>query len=213
MGSTILVQYREKFSILFRALMEREFPEEIKEHFGLESEIPMLKKPYVNSMPKDNLVHDYKYIKEGKGTWVPWANDLANDVPIPRDISPHQIIVPTVETIRYFHLFKMLVLHQKPVLLVGPTGTGKSAYITEFLLKKNDPKVYKPLFVAFSAQTTANQTQDIIMSKMDKRKKGVYGAPPGILAYINIIYFDHLISSSPDANIFVERSALGDIYR
>uniref|UniRef100_A0ABD2X5S3 Dynein heavy chain 7, axonemal n=1 Tax=Trichogramma kaykai TaxID=54128 RepID=A0ABD2X5S3_9HYME len=180
LGSTILPSYREKFSLLFRGLMEREFPIEVHAQFGLPNEVPPLRKPYVTLLPGEGLVHDYRYVKEGKGHWEPWAAELLNDAPIPRDLPVNQIIVPTVETVRYLHLIKMLVLHQKPVLLVGPTGTGKSAYISEFLLKKNDPKVYKPLFVTFSAQTTANQTQDIIMSKLDKRRKGLYGAPPGM---------------------------------
>ncbi|CAB0035335.1 unnamed protein product [Trichogramma brassicae] len=180
LGSTILPSYREKFSLLFRGLTEREFPIEVHAQFGLPNEVPPLRKPYVTLLPSEGLVHDYRYVKEGKGHWEPWAAELLNDAPIPRDLPVNQIIVPTVETVRYLHLIKMLVLHQKPVLLVGPTGTGKSAYISEFLLKKNDPKVYKPLFVTFSAQTTANQTQDIIMSKLDKRRKGLYGAPPGM---------------------------------
>ncbi|XP_028047400.2 dynein heavy chain 7, axonemal [Monomorium pharaonis] len=179
MGVTLMVNYREWFNVLFRALAEREFPQEVRRRFGISPEIGDPKKPYIVPLPTTGSVFDYKYIKEGKGRWKPWLEDLKDVPPIPRDMPVNQIIVSTVETVRYFHLFWYLVRHHKPVLLVGPTGTGKSVYIMEFLLKKNNPEIFKPLFVIFSAQTTANQTQDIIMSKLDRRRKGLYGAPPG----------------------------------
>lgn len=173
MGVTLMVNYREWFSELFRALVDREFPEEVRQRFGISPEIGNPKEPYVVPLPTTGSVFDYKYIKEGRGRWQPWLEDLQDVPPIPRDMPVNQIIISTVETVRYFHLFHYLVRHHKPILLVGPTGTGKSVYIMEFLLKRNNPEVFKPLFVIFSAQTTANQTQDIIMSKLDRRRKGL----------------------------------------
>ena len=36
------------------------------------------------------------------------------------------------------------------------------------------PETYMPIFISFSAQTNANQTQDIIDAKFERRLKGVY---------------------------------------
>ena len=73
----------------------------------------------------------------------------------------------------------MLVTHEKPVLVVGPTGTGKSTYINEYLMHKCDKTLYKPTFMNFSSQTKTYETKNIIRSKLEKQGKDVYGAPTG----------------------------------
>lgn len=173
-----MVEYHEPFDVLFRELMDhRTIGDEVKERFGIPEDLIIeSKRVYVTTIPSTHSVFEFKYIQEGRGLWKTWSELVPA---MPKDSAVNEVIVPTVETARYFYLLQLLVQHQKPVLLVGPTGTGKSAYTMYFLLKMNDVTKYDPLFVTFSAQTTANQTQDTIISKMVRLKKGVYGAAPG----------------------------------
>ena len=53
-------------------------------------------------------------------------------------------------------------------MCVGPTGSGKTLCVANKLLN-NMPKEFLSHFLNFSARTSANQTQDIIDSKLDKR--------------------------------------------
>uniref|UniRef100_A0A8C1R3A1 Dynein, axonemal, heavy chain 1 n=1 Tax=Cyprinus carpio TaxID=7962 RepID=A0A8C1R3A1_CYPCA len=89
------------------------------------------------------------------------------------ETSYSDIIVPTVDTVRI--LFPLLICQ---VLCIGPTGTGKTLTISDKLLK-NMPAEYITHFLMFSARTSANQTQDYIDSKLDRRRKGVFGPPLG----------------------------------
>ena len=64
-----------------------------------------------------------------------------------------------MDTARYSHLMELMIVNEKPTLFVGPTGTGKSVYVKEKLMHGLPPEEYLPMFVNFSAQTSANQTQ------------------------------------------------------
>ncbi|XP_053577059.1 dynein axonemal heavy chain 1 [Bombina bombina] len=141
--------------------------------------------------PEPGLVYDYRLDDAGissaaeeddedtkkKVCWVTWM-DITAPFSIAPDTSYSDIIVPTMDTVRMSHLLGMLLTNKKPVLCVGPTGTGKTLTVSDKLLK-NLPLDYISHFLMFSARTSANQTQDLIDSKLDKRRKGVFGPPLG----------------------------------
>jgi dynein heavy chain len=63
-------------------------------------------------------------------------------------------------------------------LLGDFTVTHNSISATQKLLRGLDRSIYLPFMLAFSARTSANQTQDIIDGKLDRRRNGVLGPPP-----------------------------------
>jgi dynein heavy chain len=81
-----------------------------------------------------------------------------------------QILVPTIDTVRYAHLLHLLLSVDRPVLFTGGTGVGKSVIVSDTLTRmSNDGKVL-PIFVNFSAQTSAGRTKEMIEVKLEKRK-------------------------------------------
>ncbi|NXU12627.1 DYH1 protein, partial [Pardalotus punctatus] len=147
--------------------------------------------------PEKGLVYDYKLNDAGLSSteedvdeetpifqvrWEVWLDATAEFTMVP-DTNFCDIIVPTMNTVRTAYLLELLLTNYKPVLCIGPTGTGKTLTIMDKLLK-NLPKKYITHFLMFSARTSANQTQDLIDSKLDKRqdsfpRKGVFGPPVG----------------------------------
>ena len=57
------------------------------------------------------------------------------------------------------------------MLAVGPTGTGKTVTVSQ-KLSQGLSDSFEPIMMAFSAQTSANQTQDILDGKFEKRRQG-----------------------------------------
>lgn len=129
-------------------------------------------------MPFDQgSIFDYVFFCD-KGNWTPWQDITPRFMP-GSETQYQDILVPTVDTTRNEWIMQRLIEHGQSVLVTGATGTGKTVSLKKVLLLEVNQAVYKPMFINFSAQTSANQTQDIIDGKLDKRRKGIFGPPIG----------------------------------
>eukprot|EP00775_Hariotina_reticulata_P006671 gene6671-6895_t len=127
--------------------------------------------------PEGKLVYDY-VLDCSKMKWVPWLDRLEAKA-LDTEAEYSSIIVPTMDTLRYTYLLDVLVKHHHHCLFVGPTGTGKTVYVKRHLQSGLPNDQFTSMLMTFSAQTSANMTQDIIDNKLEKRKRGVFGPPIG----------------------------------
>jgi dynein heavy chain len=127
-------------------------------------------------LPTEGLVFDYA-IDVNTASWIGWMDTVPQFKLSPKT-QFSDIIVPTLDSVRYMYVLEQLVVHNFNVLCVGPTGTGKTLSVGDKLMS-GMPEKYMYVKVGFSAQTSANQTQDLLDAKLDKRRKGIYGPPAG----------------------------------
>uniref|UniRef100_A0A8D0GTF0 Dynein axonemal heavy chain 6 n=1 Tax=Sphenodon punctatus TaxID=8508 RepID=A0A8D0GTF0_SPHPU len=94
-----------------------------------------------------------------------------------REVPFFEMLVPTTDTVRYGYLMEKLLAVKHSVLLTGITGVGKSVVARGLLTRIQDEAGYVPVYLNFSAQTSSSRTQEIIESKLEKKRKNILGAP------------------------------------
>jgi dynein heavy chain len=94
------------------------------------------------------------------------------------DVEVNDIIVPTTENFKQDCLLKLFIKNNAHMIFIGPTGTGKSIAVQKFL-RALDPSAFESTNICFSAKTSANFTQEIIESKLEKRGRRLLGPPAG----------------------------------
>uniref|UniRef100_A0A8C2B7Q0 Dynein, axonemal, heavy chain 6 n=1 Tax=Cyprinus carpio TaxID=7962 RepID=A0A8C2B7Q0_CYPCA len=88
-----------------------------------------------------------------------------------------EMLVPTTDTVRYGYLMEKLLSVNHSVLFTGITGVGKSVVARALLNSVQEKAGYVPVYINFSAQTSSARTQEIIESKLEKKRKNILGAP------------------------------------
>ncbi|KAK5645095.1 hypothetical protein RI129_006395 [Pyrocoelia pectoralis] len=134
-------------------------------------------------LPTDGILFDYSFIFRSKGSWKYWP-DIAKNLRVDEASNIQQAMIPTVDTVKYMIMIELHIKYHLPVVLIGPTGTGKSYYMQDLLMNRLNQEMYEPAFVTFTVKISANQTQDLVVSKLLKRRRGHYGPPLGKLCVI-----------------------------
>ena len=82
-----------------------------------------------------------------------------------------------------------------PLLIIGPTGVGKTQIVNSEL-HSHKPEEVLTIRMNFSASTDAKSVQRNFMSKVDRRKRGVFG--PKSIGQKGIWFIDDLNLPTPD---------------
>ena len=128
---------------------------------------------YTVRLPPGGLVFDY-FVDAGSGAFTEWTTtvlEFTYDASAPY----FQLVVPTVDTVRYSYVIDHLIDVNKPVFITGVTGTGKTVLgqISSRARTMFDEggKGVVPVFINFSAQTPSIVTQSSIEGNLEKEAK------------------------------------------
>uniref|UniRef100_A0A669FBB8 Dynein axonemal heavy chain 10 n=1 Tax=Oreochromis niloticus TaxID=8128 RepID=A0A669FBB8_ORENI len=112
-----------------------------------------------------------------QGKWVPWSSLVPKYIHNP-EMKFIDILVPTVDTTRTSWILEQMVKIKRPLLLVGESGTSKTATIHNFL-KNINAETSSTLVINFSSRTTSLDLQRNLEATVEKRTKETYGPPMG----------------------------------
>ncbi|XP_045521817.1 dynein axonemal heavy chain 1-like [Pieris brassicae] len=139
------------------------------------------------AFPKEGRVYDYTLhdggftdpTDDGEPANPYWYNWMANldEYEVDPEWQFADIEVPTLDNVRSAAILGYKIANYNHVICVGPTGTGKTVTISS-KLSRGLHKKFICEFLVFSARTSANQTQDVIDGKLERRRRGVFGPPP-----------------------------------
>jgi dynein heavy chain len=126
------------------------------------------------------------------------------------------ILVPTIDTVRYSHVARTLVAYDRPLLFTGHTGVGKSVIMNSMLTENKEAMNLIVIVFQFSAQTSSPRSQEMIESKLKVKRKDRLGAPPDkkIVLFIDDLNMPALetFGASPPVELLRQMMGNGGFY-
>ncbi|KAG1714033.1 Dynein heavy chain 3, axonemal [Nymphon striatum] len=97
-------------------------------------------------------------------------------------------IVRTQQSIQQVYFLSKFVDQNKAVNFVGPTAVGKTLITKKFMMQLS-PQSHLVNHINFCGKTTAAKTYSMIMAKLDRRRRGLFGAS---MQRKYVVYIDDL---------------------
>ncbi|XP_077418136.1 dynein axonemal heavy chain 10-like isoform X1 [Vanacampus margaritifer] len=173
LGATLVDDGREKFDFL------------IKRTSSLTTVCDEKKMAGPGELPGHQpTLYDFHF-DNTKQKWVAWTS-LVSKYSHNLEMKFADILVPTVDTTRTSWILEQMVKIKRSVLLVGDSGTSKTATISNFLKHlSGDSNI--TLTINLSSRTTSMDLQRNLEANVEKRTKEIYGPPMGkrLLVYID----------------------------
>eukprot|EP00792_Barthelona_sp_PAP020_P009044 TRINITY_DN3265_c0_g7_i1.p1 TRINITY_DN3265_c0_g7~~TRINITY_DN3265_c0_g7_i1.p1 ORF type:complete len:3985 (+),score=1167.19 TRINITY_DN3265_c0_g7_i1:38-11956(+) len=141
-------------------------------------------------LPSYGSVFDY-VIDFGSNQFVNWSDGVEEFAYSP-SVPFFEILVPTIDTVRYSYLLKASIDVNRPLLFTGVSGVGKSVIMQDCINKmiETNPKALSSIQINFSAQTSANRFQDFLEQKLDDRRRAKLLPPENTLSCV--VFVDEL---------------------
>ncbi|XP_056004113.1 dynein axonemal heavy chain 6-like isoform X1 [Ostrea edulis] len=133
-----------------------------------------------------------------------------------KEVPFFEMLVPTVDTVRFGYLLEKFLSVKRSVLYTGETGVGKSVVARGLLNGIAEKANYVPQFINFSAQTSSKRTQEMIEGKLEKRRKNIIGAPVGkrVIIFVDDLNMPKLdtYGSQPPIELLRQYQDFGGMY-
>ncbi|CAG9819767.1 unnamed protein product [Phaedon cochleariae] len=169
LGSILDATSRTKFDEFFKTLWK-----------GVNTEHPhpeTLDKLEV-ALPQESSLFEYQYLYRQRGNWKLYQ-DILKTEKIVESPYMNDFLVPTADSLRTAMILNMFIKNQKPCILIGPTGTGKTILIEHILINTLNKNRFDIAHINFNLDLESKTTQKFVLGKLNKRKNNVYIPPTG----------------------------------
>lgn len=137
--------------------------------------------------PEKMLITDYRF--DGIETWWPWLK--SEEVTFNEGTHISKALVPTKESNTMLYWLNLAVKIALPIVLVGDAAIGKSMTLRHFLNEIPKEKFINSV-LNLAANAKPQNVQEIIMGKLDRRRKGVFGPPVGKMVQSSTLFIGFL---------------------